>query len=201
MRPGTTGNGQRPQPRTPRPGSGPRVVVPTEIPVPATPLRCRRRDESNIAPSREHRQIGARNLPQAASWDQRRVRGAVSGESLSARAAATRTPARRLEEAEAAKTSEQLEAVATKLAQLFPARRKIRANANANSRCAAAGWSHTAGSGTAAQPEQQTLWFARRRATPKQEGMYQGGHKHTKVLSGQTETSSQGSSFQRLSLL
>ena len=59
-----------------------------------------------------------------------------------------------MEDAEAAQTSEQLEAVATKLAQHFPARRAVRANADANSRSAVTGASQTAGSGEAVQPEQ-----------------------------------------------
>ena len=46
-----------------------------------------------------------------------------SGKSLSARAAAARTRDSLVEEAEVAQTSDELEAVATKLAQLFPARR------------------------------------------------------------------------------
>ena len=46
----------------------------------------------------------------------------MSGESLSARAAAARTRDCLVEEAEVAQTSDELEAVSNKLAQLFPAR-------------------------------------------------------------------------------
>ena len=85
--------------------------------------RRRRRDENRSAPSSVQAQIGARNAPPHVSRDQRRIRGAVSGESLSARAAAARTRYSLVEEAVVAQTSNELEAVATKLAQLFPARR------------------------------------------------------------------------------
>ena len=60
-RPGTSGEGQRLQPRRPRPGCDPQVVVSRPIPAPTTPLGGRRHDESNNAPtcSHEHGQIGA----------------------------------------------------------------------------------------------------------------------------------------------
>ena len=105
-RPGTSGTGQRPQPRRPRPGCGPRFVVPRPIPSPATPLGNCRLDVSNSARSSEHAQIGARNPPPPVSRDQRRIRGALSGESLSARVAAARTRACLAEEAESAQTSD-----------------------------------------------------------------------------------------------
>ena len=59
-----------------------------------------------------------------------------------------------MEEAQAVQTCVELEAVATKLAQLFSARRAMRTNANANSRSAAAGRSHTESSSAVARPEQ-----------------------------------------------
>ena len=91
-----------------------------------------------------------------------------------------------MEVAKAGQTSEELEAVATKLAQLFPARRAIRINANVNLRSAATGASNP---------------LVCRRATPKQPGMDQGCHKDTEIVSGQLETSGQGGSFQGHSLL
>ena len=83
----------------------------------------RRRDENRSAPSSEQAQIGALNAPPPVSRDQQRIRGAVSGESLSARAAEERTRDGLVEEAVVAQTSDELEAEATKLAELFPARR------------------------------------------------------------------------------
>ena len=105
------------------------------------------------APSDKHEQVGARILPQPVSHDRRRIRRAVSGES-SARAAAVRIRARFVEEAEAVQTSEELKAMATKLTQLFPARRAMRVNANANSRRVVAGRPHTGRSSATARPEQ-----------------------------------------------
>ncbi|XP_043525646.1 nascent polypeptide-associated complex subunit alpha, muscle-specific form-like [Frieseomelitta varia] len=108
-------------------GSAPRLTGPA----PATPLGGRRSGE-NSAPSLECEITGVRNPPPPASNGRRRRHGAVNGESLSAKAAAARTRAALVEEANAVQTSEQLEAVATNLARLFPARRVTRTNANVN---------------------------------------------------------------------
>ena len=57
------------------------------------------------------------------SRDLRPIRGAVSGGSLSARAAAATIRDSLVEEAEVAQSSDEFEAVATKLVQIFPVRR------------------------------------------------------------------------------
>ena len=96
-----------------------RVVVPRPFPSPATTLGGvdATRIVAHLLASK--RKSGSAKLHQVFR-DQRRIRGAVSGESLSARAAAARTRDSLVEEAEL--TIDELEAVATKLEQLFPAR-------------------------------------------------------------------------------
>lgn len=57
-----------------------------------------------------------------------------------------------MEGASATQMSAELEAVAARVARLFPARREFRANSNANSRSAAADWPHTGSNSAATQP-------------------------------------------------
>ena len=130
----------------------------------------RRRGESN-APSTDCERSAVRNAPTAESNGRSRRRGMVNGETLSARAAAARTCATLVEEVNAVQTSKELEFLA-KLARLFPARRAIRTNANANTRGASAGRQHRANTNT--QPAR--LQFSVQRDFSRPRRMDKEGH-------------------------